>query len=157
MFVYTTSPPASVSTSASANTDVDHLRLLTAATRSAFIRAVKLIGKGAAATALTGIQVWLKQFGTASTAGSGITPAPDDRSMPAAILTAFTGPTIGTTATILKTMGCGIAGPGGWQAAERDEELTLLANGGAAGNADLISQTEGVVALKFSYELVHGE
>lgn len=158
MLIYNIAPPAAVTTSGTANTDVDHLRLLTVAARMAWVKALQLRGKGAALTTITGIEVMLKRFATASTAGSAITPIPRDLSgAVAARTTAFTGPTIGATPTIQLAIGCGATGPGGWTAPDVDSYITLDAGGGANGNLDLISQTAGVVALAFGYDLETGE
>jgi hypothetical protein len=159
MLVYNIAPPAAVNTSASANTDVDHLRLLTVAARIALITGLLLRGKSAAQTTITGIETMLKRFATASTVGSAITPVPkgSTTSSPAARLTAFTGPTIGTTPTIALALGCTITGPGAWQAATADHNIDLDAGGGAGGNLDLISQTAGTVALPFGYNLEFAE
>lgn len=158
MLIYDTAPPAAVTTSASANTDVDHLRLLTVAARMAYITALQCRGKSSALTTITGIEVMLKRFATASTVGTTITPAPRDQSgAVAARLTAFTGPTIGATPTIQLAIGFGATGPGSWTAATIDHYITLDANGGANGNLDLISQTSGTVALPFGYMIEHAE
>lgn len=158
MLIYDISPPAAVTTSASANTDVDHLRLLTVAARMAWVKALGTHGKGAALTTITGINLWLKRFATPSTVGAAITPTPRDQSgQVAARLTAFTAPTIGATPTIAKAIGCGATSPGGWVAPDVDSYITLDAGGGANGNLDLISQTAGVVALGFGYDMEVGE
>lgn len=158
MLIYNIAPPAAVTTSASANTDVDHLRLLTVAARMAWVKGLQLRGKGAALTTITGIEVMLKRLATPSTVGSAITPIPRDLSgTVAARLTAFTGPTIGATPTIQLAIGCGATGPGGWIAPDVDSYITLDANGGANGNLDLISQQAGVVALGFGYDIEVGE
>jgi hypothetical protein len=156
MIVYNIAPPAAVNTSATANTDVDHLRLLTAASRIALITGLLLRGKSAAQTTITGIETMLKRFATASTAGSAIVPQPR-KGATTAILTAFTGPTIGATPTIALALGCTITGPGSWQAATPDHVIDLDAGGGANGNLDLISQTSGVVALPFGYDIEFSE
>jgi hypothetical protein len=157
MFVYNTAPPAAVNTSATANTDVDHLRVLTVAARMAWVKALYCRGKSSIMTTITGIEVMLKRFATASTVGSAITPQPRDNAAPAARLTAFTGPTIGATPTIAQAIGFGATGPGAWVAEDADSYIDLDAGGGANGNLDLISQTSGTVALPFGYSLAHGE
>ena len=156
MFVYNTAPTANVTTNGTANTDTDHLRSLTVTPVSAFIRALYLKGKGAGLTALSGIEVWLKRFATASTSGSAITPQPMDARAPAASTTFFTAPTIGATPTVALAISCGATGPGAWVAQDRDDEILLSGNGGANGNIDLISQS-GTVSLNFGYTLRHGE
>lgn len=155
-FVYNTAPTANVTTNASANTDTDHLRILTVSPRMAFIRYLSAKGKAAAATALSGVELWLKRFATASTAGSAITPVKADPSSPAAVTTFFTGPTIGATPTIAGSISTGVSGMGAWQAADRDDEIALEGAGGANGNLDLISQS-GTVSVPFTYNVRHLE
>lgn len=156
MFVYNTSPPANVTTNGTANTDTDHLRLLTVAGTIALVRALYLKGKGGGLTAISGIEASLKRFATASTVGTAIVPQPQDGRAPAAALTPFTAPTIGTTATIALSISCGATGPGAWVAQDRDDEIHLAAGGGANGNLDLISQS-ATISLNFGYSLRHME
>lgn len=155
-FVYNIGPSANVATNGTANTDTDHLRLLTAAARTASVQGFTMGGKGAGLTAISGIVLRLVRFATASTAGSTITPRPRGPSSPAAGLTAFTGPTVGTTQTLQATGYCGAAGPGGWVARDADSCIQLEAGGGANGNLDAISQS-GTVALNFEYSIEHNE
>lgn len=156
MLVYNTSPPANVATSGTANTDADHLRILTVSPRMAFVRALYLKGKGAGLTAISGIEASLKRFATASTVGAAITPQPQDARGAAAVTTFFTGPTIGATPTIALSVSCGASGPSGWVAQDRDDEIVLEGAGGANGNLDLISQS-GTISLNFGYSIRHGE
>jgi hypothetical protein len=156
MFVYATAPGANVATNATPNTLTDHLRTLTGSARQAIITALLLQGKGAGLTALTGIAVQLNRYGTASTSGSAITPQLRQPSAPAAVLTAFTGPTRGTTPTLQLAVGMGAAGPGGWVARDQDSGIALEAGGGAKGNLDLESITGGT-SLNFEYTLEHAE
>lgn len=156
MFVYNTSPPANVTTNGTANTDTDHLRILTVAGTICLVRALYLKGKGAGLTAISGIEASLKRMATPSTVGAAIVPAPADARSPAAATTPFTGPTIGATPTIALSISCGASGPGGWVAQDRDDEIHLVAGGGANGNLDLISQS-GTISLNFGYSLRHME
>jgi hypothetical protein len=156
MYVYNTSPPANVTTNGTINTDQDHLRLLTVAGTIALVRALYLKGKGGGLTAISGIEASLKRFGTASTAGAAIVPAPTDARSPAAALTPFTGPTIGATPTIALSISCGATGPGAWVAQDFDDVIQLVAGGGANGNLDLISQS-ATISLNFGYSLRHME
>lgn len=151
-FVYSISPAANVTTNGTANTDTDHLRTLTGSTRRAAIQGLFLIGKGAGLTAISGIVVRLARYSTASTSGSSITPRPKEPSAPASQLTAFTGPTVGTTQTVQQSVGCGAAGPGGWVARDSDSMIGMEAGGGSNGNVDAISQS-GTVSLNFEYSL----
>lgn len=155
MFIYATAPVANVATNATPNTDTNHLRVLTVAAKGAMLKALYLIGKGAGLTAISGIATRIVRQGTASTVGSAITPAPRG-TVGAASLTAFTGPTVGATPLQQCVVGCGAAGPGGWVAPDFDSGITLDANGGANGNADVISQS-GTAGLNFQYTLEHGE
>lgn len=155
-FVYNTGPSANVTTNGAANTDTDHLRLLTGATRTANIQGFTMGGKGAGLTAISGIVLRLVRFATASTAGSALTPRPRAPGAGAAVLTAFTGPTVGTTQTLQATGYSGAAGPGGWVARDGDSCIQLEAGGGANGNLDAISQS-GTVSLNFEYSIEHNE
>lgn len=158
-FYYLVSPTGDVATSATANTQVDHLRTLSVANqRPARIVGLYLTGKGAAQTSITGIEVTLERFATPSTLGTAITPAPRETGNPAAALTAFTGPTIGGTPTLQLSVGAMSSGVGGWVALDPDHAIVLQANGGANGNLDLLSETQGAVALNFHYsvELLEG-
>ena len=157
-FYFATAPTADVATSASANTAVDHLRTLTVAQQAAAVTKLDLIGKGAAQSTITGIEIRLSRFTTPSTVGSGITPAKRNSDQPAANLTAFTGPTIGATETIQWSGGMMSSGQGGFTPLDPyDDAIYLVANGGANGNLDLLSQTEGTAALNFHYTLGHRE
>lgn len=151
-FVYTLSPAANVTTSGTANTDVDHLRTLTGAARRAAVQGLYLIGKAAGATSISGIVARLARYTTPSTVGTAITPRGKEPSAPAAALTAFTGPTVGTTQIVQQAVGCGAAGPGGWVARDADSLIALEAGGGANGNLDLISQS-GSPSMNFEYSL----
>lgn len=156
MFVYSIAPAANVATHATPNTDVDHLRTVTGASRGARIQSCLLQGKGAGLTAISGIIVRLARYSTPSTVGSAITPRPRHPSNPAAGLVACTGPTVGTTQVVQLAIGCGAAGPGGWVAPNPDSVIELEANGGANGNLDLLSQS-GTASLNFEYTLEHQE
>ena len=154
-FVYATAPAANVAANATPNTDTVHLRLLTVAAKSAQVKALYLIGKGAGLTAISGIAVRLVRQATASTVGTAITPAPRG-TIGAASLTAFTGPTVGATPTQALVIGCGAAGPGGWVAPDLDSGIALDAAGGANGNLDLISSS-GTASLNFQFTVEHAE
>lgn len=156
MFIYQTGPAANVATHATPNSETDHIRFLTATGARAAIQAIFLQGKGAALTAISGIVARLYRYATASTAGSAITPRPRMPVAAAAFLTAFTGPTVGTTATLQVAVGCGAAGPGGWVARDEDSKVHLEAGGGANGNADILSAS-GTASLNFEYSVEHSE
>lgn len=154
-FVYATAPAANVAANATPNTDTVHLRFLTVAAKSAAIKALYLVGKGAGLTAISGIAARLVRQATASTVGGAITPTPRG-TIGAASLTAFTAPTVGATPTQALVIGCGAAGPGGWVAPDLDSAIALDAAGGANGNLDLISSS-GTASLNFQYTIEHAE
>lgn len=155
MISFTTGPAATVSTHATPNTETDHIRFLTAASKGAFFKKVNLGGQGADLTAIHGIRVRLYRYGTASTSGGAITPRPKIPGA-TAILTAFTAPSVGATPTLQGVGFCGAAGPGGWQAWNRDSMIQLDAGGGANGNLDLLSSS-GKASLALEYEVEHEE
>ena len=155
-FVYQIAPHVNVTTSGTANTEVDHLRTATGATRAAAVTGCYVLGKGAGLTAISGIVIRLRRFATASTVGTAITPSPKDPTAPASTITAATTPTAGVTATQQVAFGCGAAGPGGWVARDRDSEILLVAGGGANGNLDIFSAS-GTVSLNFEYSTEHIE
>ncbi|SRR6266542_983871 len=150
MFVYAYGPAATVATSATPLTEVDHLRMLSSTTRAMYIQALYLTGRGAGLTAISGINARIYRYATASTAGTTVTPRPRDAGAQAMTGTIATGPTVGTTATLQLSIGCGAAGPSGWIAPNPDSMILLNANGGANGNADLESAS-GTASLNFEY------
>lgn len=145
-----------VTSNGSANTETDHLRLLTVANQET-AKIVGLYGACRFGTA-GGAQLRLKTFGTASSAGSGQTPAKRHPSFPAAGTTAFTGPTAGSTPTVRITVGAAqTGGTGGWVGLEPMAAVSLLANGGANGNGDVFSIANAAsVAIDFTVELSEG-
>jgi hypothetical protein len=153
-FYYSTVPTADVATSATANTTVDHLRTLTVG-RDTAITKLDLVGKGAAQSTITGIEVRISRFTTTvSSVGTAITPVRRNPDFPAPTLTAFTGPTIGTPEAIIWAGGMMSSGQGGFVPIDPVDDAILLANGGGVnGNADVLSQSEGAVALNFKYTL----
>lgn len=99
-------------------------------TRNAALQSMYACGKGAGLTAISGIIHRIIRWGTASTAGTSITPTPKDPGMQAAKMTAASAPTAGTTRTNRVIFGCGAAGPGGWVAPNPDS-VELLEGSGA--------------------------
>jgi hypothetical protein len=166
MFVYntviaasesTTSTAAMYTTSAVANTLVDHLRFLTAAGRAGSIQSCFIGGRIAAGTSITGISIRFLRFATASTAGTAASLRPRDPSAPTAVMTAFTAPTIGATPTLQVAFNCGASSGGGWTALNPDSVIYLAPGGGASGNVDMVSGTAGTVALGFDASVEHQE
>lgn len=147
----------SVTSNGSANTETDHLRLLTATGTAESTKIVGLYGAARHGTA-GGAQLRLKTFATPSTVGSGATPAKRHPSFPAAKTTAATGPTAGGTPTVRLTVGLAqTGGTGGWVALEPGAAVTLLQGAGANGNADVFSIANGTsVPIDFTLEFSEG-
>ena len=126
------------------------------ATRISALISCLLQGKGAGLTALSGIANRIKQWtASASSGGTAITPRPADKRAPAAVSTAAGGAaggtgavTSGTTAVVVKSVGCGASGPGGWVAANPDASITL--DGGATMSTDGFSSS-GTASLNFEW------
>jgi hypothetical protein len=154
-FIYATAPAANVATNATVNTDTNHLRVLTVAAKGAYLKSLLIGGKGAGLTAISGIALRIVRQGTPSTVGTATIPSPR-ATIGAASLTAFTAPTTGATPLQQLAIVCGAAGPGGWVAPDVDSYIALDANGGANGNADLISSS-GTASLNCQYTLEHAE
>jgi hypothetical protein len=135
-----------LTTSGSANTELDHWFIKPGASRAVAIIALRLQGKGAGLTALSGIAVRIKQFTTAaSTAGTAVTPAPVDKRAPAAVATHDQGTGGGTAVVtagsggpnLVGGAGMGASGPGGWVAPNADGAIVL--DGGANMSDDFFS------------------
>lgn len=141
-----------VTTNGTANTESDHLRLLTIGNQLP----AKVVGLMVAlhqGTAVGAARVRLKTYGTASTAGSAFTPNERNPKGPAAETTAFTAPTVGSTpATRIIVGGSVLGGTGGWAALDLDHALSLSPNGGAGGNVDLHSICQ-IVSASMDYVL----
>ena len=147
-----------VTSNGSANTETDHLRLLTAT--GSGTETTKIVGLYAGCRFGTagGAQLRVKTFATASTVGAAATPAKRHPSFPAAKTTAFTGPTAGATPTVRITVGAAqTGGTGGWVALEPNAGITLLPGAGANGNADVFSiAASASVPLDFTVEFSEG-
>jgi hypothetical protein len=141
-------------TSGSLNTEIDFLFIAPGATRASTLIALRVQGKGAGLTALSGIAFRVKQWtASASSGGTAITPRAVDKRAPAAVSTAAAGAgggtgavTSGTTAFLVGGCGCGASGPGGWVAPNPDGAIVL--DGGATMSADLFSSS-GTASLNF--------
>jgi hypothetical protein len=138
---------ANIATNATPNTETE-VFFVKPGVRNAALQAVYVIGKGAGLTAISGIVFRLIRWGTAATAGTGITPTPKDPGMQAAKQTAASAPTAGTTRLNKVLFGCGAAGPGGWVAPNPDSMEML--EGGGAQSLDLLSAS-GTASLNFEF------
>lgn len=119
-----------------------------AGVRNCALQSMYVIGKGAGLTAISGIAHRIIKWGTASTAGTSITPTPKDPGMQAAKATAASAPTAGSTRTNRIVFGCGAAGPGGWVAPNPDS--VEIMEGGGAFSIDG-TNISGTVSLPFSW------
>ncbi len=142
--------------SASANTDTDMIRYATGSTRMMALSRLILANTGAAAQD-SQIYCRLSRFGTASTTGTAATPRPHDVNAQAAVTTAFTLPTIGTTETQVLNLGFNSRAMVQWVALNPDEAIVLVAGAGANGNLDLIAQEAAGTAFTLRYNITHYE
>jgi hypothetical protein len=116
--------------------------------RNVSLQSVYAIGKGAGLTALSGIAFRIIKWGTASTAGTAITPGPKDPGMQAAKATAASRPTSGSTRTNRVVFGCGAAGPGQWVAPNQDS--LIVAEAGSAFSISMLD-ISGTASLTFEF------
>lgn len=146
-------------TSGTANTEIDVAFLKPGASRASALLALRVQGKGAGLTALSGIAFRLKQWtSTASSSGTSLAPTPVDKRAPAAVSTSSAGAGGGTAAVTSGTggpnlvggCGCGASGPGGWVAVNPDAAITL--DGGATMSTDLFSAS-GTVSMNFEFQM----
>lgn len=153
-FVYAGSlaTAGNLTTSGTPATETDAF-FVKAGARDVGLQAVYLIGKGAGLTAISGIAMRIVKFGTASTAGTAITPAPCDPGAQAAKATSASRPTAGSTRTNRVVFGCGAAGPGAWVAPNRESMPFLEAAGAPSIDGFDVSGTASLT-YEFSYEIV---
>lgn len=163
-FCYTTQSQmqaGTYSTSGTPGTEIDVFSTKAGA-RNCAIYSLRGQGRGAGLTALSGIELNYKLWTTASTAGTALTPSPNDKSAPAASAVPRIGTGGGTNAvtpgsgggTYRGGIGFGASGPGGWVAANPDAALTLP--GSDAGSLDLYSAS-GTASLLYSFIQEHAE
>lgn len=141
-----------LTTSATPNTETEAF-FLKAGVRNAALTSVRVGGRAAAATTISGIEYRMIKWGTASTAGTGITPTPADPGMQAAKATAASAPTAGTTRTNHVIFFSGKAGPGGWNAETPDAKMLL--EGSSALSIDMLaasSEASLTYGFNFSFE-----
>lgn len=135
--------PGNFTTSGSANTEVDAMDFIAASTGTTVnLLAISCGGKSSGLTTLTAIELRVRKYGTASTAGTASSIVPVDPNVPAATHTSFTGPTAGSTATNMMSLVFGAAGPGGWVAPNPDAMPKLKAASTTA-SMDILSTTGG--------------
>lgn len=146
-------------TSGTGNTEIDVAFVKPGATRTVNLITLRLQGKGAGLTALSGIMARLKMWtSTASSGGTSLAPAPVDIRAPAAVHTAAAGAAAGINAvtsgtggpTVIGGCGCGASGPGGWVAPNPDAAIAL--DGGQNKSIDLFSAS-GTVSLNYEFQM----
>lgn len=140
MMYYTTNYQGATS-NATAATETDHLRLLSGSTRQCMLAQLVVSARNAT---VGGGTLRLRRYATPSTGGTAITPAPKDPGSQAAVTTAFSLPTVGTTATQQGSYGLSQTGAQlFFGAAEMNDTWVLQAGGGANGNIDFVSIMSG--------------
>lgn len=149
--VYSVVPGALQTSNATPNTENDCFYIAAGTGRTVGLLALYVHGKGAALTAISGITFRIKKWSTtASSAGVGITPTPKDVGMQASKHTAgyaVATVTSGTGGpTLLGSIGCGAAGPGGWVAPNPDAVPVI--ESGSADSIDVFN-TSGTASLNF--------
>jgi hypothetical protein len=166
MFCYTTQSimqSTTYSTSGTPSTEIDVFSMKPGSGRTTSVYALRGQGRGAGLTALTGISLNFKDWTTASTAGTTLTPTPNDKGNTVAAGTVVrigTGGgvnavTPGTGGPLYRGgMGMGGSGPGGWVAANPDAVIAM--NAGYAGSLDLYS-VSGTASMLYDFTVEHSE
>jgi hypothetical protein len=118
---YTIMPGALQTTNATPNTENDSLFVTPGSAKGAWVRMLKIAGRMGGATSLSAITARVKKWTTtASSAGTSITPAPDEVGFQAAKAAAgysATAVTSGTGGpTLLGLLSCGVTSADYWQA-----------------------------------------
>lgn len=155
MMVYNSSlaTAGNLTTNATPNTETEAYFLKPGA-RNAYLQSIYMLGKAAALTALSGIVMRVVRWGTASTAGTGVTPTPADPGYQAATATAASRPTSGSTRTNRFITGCGVSSLGGWTA-PNPESYEML-QGSGAQSISLIDAS-GTASLNYESSFSHRE
>lgn len=159
----TISTSAPYSTSGTPSTELDFFFLKAGTGAKASIYNLRAQGRGAGLTALTGIALNLKNWTTASTSGTAMTPRPNSLAgAVAAQATAAAGAAAGVNVvtagsgggTYRGGMGMGGSGPGGWVAANPDAAIEQAA--ASAGSIDWVSLS-GTASMLFDWALEFSE
>ena len=137
---------APFTTSGTTNTEIDFAFIKPGAGAKVSINGLRLQGRGSGLTSLNGMVVNFKNFTTASTGGTAMTPQPVSLSTAkAASATAGAGTGAGNNAVTSGTggvlykggFGCSASGPSAWTAVTPDQAVEMAA--GYAGSIDLFS------------------
>ena len=165
MFVYSTLSilqAENFTTSATPNNQLEPF-FLRPGTRTIGVQRLQVQGKGAGLTALSGIVYRLRKwFTTAAAGGTVAVPSPSDPGAQSCKATAGLGTaggvavvTPGTGGPTTQCMcGSGAAGPGGWVAANIDDNKVLEAS--AAQSMDLFVAS-GTASLNYEFQIDHVE
>ena len=167
MFVYNAIPAAQESltaiapmftTNGTTNTISTHWMWTTggtiATTRLVGVQGLYYVGRANAATTISGINFKVIKTATIGTAGTASTPRPRDPASQAATSTWTTAPTLGTGAvSCLLSIGCGVAGPGGWVAPNPDSALLFAAGGTATHGVGYLVSGSVAVSLAFDMDV----
>lgn len=145
--------PGNLTTNVTPNTETEAW-FLKAGAANAYLQAISILGKAAGLTQLSGIVMRLIKWGTASTAGTPITPAPSDPGYQAATATAASRPTVGTTRTNRLITGCGVSSLGGWTS-PNPESYEKLQGGGAPSISG--EDAAGTASLAYEWSIDHRE
>jgi len=149
-YYFSCSPATRASiTGGTANTEFDAFQLRVGASKNVNIQSIYVVGKGAGLTAISGNSFCIISLTTPGAAGTSITPTPKIAGGAAAIATASSSPTLGSTGRLNRIVfGCGAAGPGGWVAPNQDSCEQQI--GGAGTSMDLV-QLSGTASLPFEF------
>lgn len=151
MFAYSDSlaTAGNLTTNGTANTETETFFLKPGSTRSLYLAAIQIGGKGASITSLAAIVLRVMKWGTASTSGTGLALIAKDASAPSTTITGASRPTAGTTRTNAgPIITCGATSPNQWTALNPDHMVVL-----AAGNAGSISGQDAGAAVSMPFEL----
>lgn len=150
-FVYTLSlaTAGNLTTNATPATETE-TAFVKAGARDVGVQAMYVIGKGAGFTTLSGLAFRVIKWGTASTAGVGMTAQPADPGAQAAKATSASRPTSGTTRTNRTVFGCGATGPGGWIAPSPESRQFLEA---ASTPSVSVMDVSGTASMPFEFSM----
>jgi hypothetical protein len=143
--------PGAIQTSNAAALTANDCFFVAAGARTFWIKAVYPEGRGALLTSISGLTYRLEKWTTtASSAGTAVTPSPNDLAYAAAKQTsawAVATVTPGTGGpTLLLSIGSGTTSPGNWIAPTLDEAYAVA--GGATSSIDIFNAS-GASSLNF--------
>lgn len=151
MFVYGVVPGAIQTSNATPSTENDCYFIAAGTGRGVALIGHYVHGRGAGLTAISGITFRVKKWTTtASSGGTGITPSPRDPGAQASKATAGYGVATVTSGTggptLMLSIGCGAAGPGGWVAPNPDAAPFIES---ASADSFDVFNSSGTASLNF--------